>query len=108
MDWIYGKTVLITGASSGLGRAMTVRLIKEHNCKVIGIGQSEPKMKSLIDELSYQKDAFTYQLFDVGVKKNWEIFSEKILANNINIDILINNAGILLPLTNPIIIVKKL
>ena len=97
MDWIYGKTVLITGASSGLGRAMTVRLIKEHNCKVIGIGQSEPKMKSLIDELSYQKDAFTYQLFDVGVKKNWEIFSEKILANNINIDILINNAGILLP-----------
>lgn len=40
MDWIYGKTLLITGASSGLGRAMTVRLIKEHNCKVIGIGQS--------------------------------------------------------------------
>ena len=94
MDWIYGKTVLITGASSGLGRAMAVRLIKEHNCKVIGIGQSEPKMKSLIDELSYQKDAFTYQLFDVGVKKNWEIFSDKILANNINIDILINNAAV--------------
>ncbi len=63
--------MLITGASSGLGRAMTVRLIKEHNCKVIGIGQSEPKMKSLIDELSYQKDAFTYQLFDVG-KIKWQ------------------------------------
>lgn len=68
MDWIYGKTLLITGASSGLGRAMTVRLIKEHNCKVIGIGQSEPKMKRFIDELSYQKDALR-TVFMVGVKE---------------------------------------
>lgn len=45
MDWIYGKTVLITGASSGLGRAMTVRLIKEHNCKVIGIVSQNLKEK---------------------------------------------------------------
>lgn len=97
MDWIYGKTILITGASSGLGRAMTVKLIKEHNCKVIGIGISEPKMRSLIDELSYQKDAFLYELFDVGIKENWVRFSEKIKAEKINIDILINNAGILPP-----------
>ena len=47
MDWIYGKTILITGASSGLGRAMTLQLIREHGCMVLGIGQSEEKMKSL-------------------------------------------------------------
>lgn len=97
MDWIYGKTILLTGASSGLGRAMAVKLIKEHNCKIIGIGMSEPKMKSIIDELGYQRDSFIYELFDVGIKENWERFSDKILSEKIGIDILINNAGILLP-----------
>ena len=48
MDWIYGKTILITGASSGLGRAMTLQLILSlihilkimyrDNTKVIRIG----------------------------------------------------------------------
>lgn len=97
MDWIYGKTILVTGASSGLGRALTVKLIKEHNCKVIGVGLSEPKMKSLLDELSYQRDAFLYEIFDVAIRENWIKFVEKLKAEKINVDILINNAGILLP-----------
>jgi short-subunit dehydrogenase len=97
MDWINGKTVLITGASSGIGRAITVKLIKEYSCRVIGIGQSEVKMKSIIDELSYQRDAFLYRIFDVSKFENWNIFTEELKEKNIAVDILINNAGILLP-----------
>ena len=55
MDWIYGKTILITGASSGLGRAMTLQLIREHGCMVLGIGQSEEKMKSLIRTVLFKR-----------------------------------------------------
>ena len=72
MDWIYGKTVLITGASSGLGRALSVHLIKEQNCKVIGIGQSEKKMESLKEELTYLRDEFEYRIFDVSMEENWK------------------------------------
>lgn len=97
MDWIYGKTVLITGASSGIGRSLTVKLIKEHNCKVIGIGQSEPKMMSIKDELSYQKDEFQYRIFDVSVLDNWEQLAAELKEKKIIVDILINNAGILPP-----------
>ncbi|MCI9126793.1 MAG: SDR family oxidoreductase [Eubacterium sp.] len=97
MDWIYGKTILITGASSGLGRAMTVQLIREQNCKVIGVGQSEEKMMSLKEELTYLRDDFDYRIFDVSVQENWTWFAEELMAENIQIDLLINNAGILLP-----------
>jgi hypothetical protein len=97
MDWIYGKTIVISGASSGLGRALTIHFIREHNCNVIGIGQSEEKMKSLQNELSYQADEFRYKTFDVSIQENWHQFAEELEADGINIDILINNAGILLP-----------
>ena len=97
MDWIYGKTILITGASSGLGRAMTLQLIREHGCMVLGIGQSEEKMKSLIEELSYLRDQFKYWIFDVSQEENWNTFREELTYNNINVDLLINNAGMLLP-----------
>ena len=97
MDWIYGKTVVITGASSGLGRALSIYLIKEQNCKVIGIGQSERKMQSLHEELTYLRDEFEYKIFDVSVEQNWKIFADELLANNVQVDLLINNAGMLLP-----------
>lgn len=97
MDWIYGKTILITGASSGLGRALTVQLIREQNCKVIGVGQSEEKMISLKEELTYLRDEFNYRIFDVSVQANWTLFAEELLEENIQVDLLINNAGMLLP-----------
>ncbi len=97
MNWLYGKTILITGASSGLGRALTVQLIREYNCKVIGVGQSEPKMKSIIDELSYLRDAFSYSIFDVSVEENWEKFAWELENEEKEVDILINNAGMLPP-----------
>jgi short-subunit dehydrogenase len=93
MEWIYGKTIIITGASSGIGRALTCKLVKEHNCRVIGIGQSEAKMKSLIDELSYQHDAFRYKIFDVSEPEAWNEFAKELLDNNVQVDLLINNAG---------------
>lgn len=97
MDWIYGKTVLITGASSGLGRALSVQLIREQNCKVIGIGQSEEKMKSLKEELTYLRDEFEYRIFDVSIEENWKLFANELLVEDKNVDLLINNAGMLLP-----------
>ena len=94
MDWIYGKTVLITGASSGLGRCLTLKLIKEQNCKVIGIGISEEKMLSLKQELTYKSDSFSYFTFDVSVKENWHELANKFMLSNQQVDLLINNAGI--------------
>ena len=94
-NWLNNKTVIITGASSGIGRGIAVKLIKEYNCRVLGIARSEEKMKSLANELGSYAEKFSYLLFDVSERNNWKDFAEYIKQNGIKPDVLINNAGIL-------------
>ena len=94
-NWIDNKTVVITGASAGIGKGITEQLIKKHNCKVIGIARSQEKTEKFVEELGAYAKNFSYKLFDVSVKENWEEFAEYLKENNIQPDVLINNAGIL-------------
>ena len=93
--WLCDKTIVISGASSGIGRGLSKYLIEKYNCNIIGIGRNEDKMKSLLAELGDKCEKFSYQLFDVSKKENWENFHSYIEENNIIIDVLINNAGVL-------------
>lgn len=94
--WLDGKTVVVTGASGGMGAGIAATLIKKHGCTVIGVARSEPKMLKFIDELGpTYASQFSYKLFDVSVKENWENFAQELQNNGTKIDILINNAGIL-------------
>lgn len=94
--WLNGKTAVVTGASGGMGAGIAATLIKKHGCTVIGVARSEPKMLKFIEELGDEyKDKFSYKLFDVSVKENWESFAEELKAEGVKPDILINNAGIL-------------
>ncbi len=93
--WFDYKTVIITGASSGIGKQLTVRLIKEHGCNVIGVARSEDKLKALKDELQNFDHKFSYYTFDVSAEENWKNFAERLKKENVAVDIVINNAGIL-------------
>ena len=94
--WLHGKTVVVTGASGGMGAGIAGTLIKKHGRTVIGVARNEKKMLKFIDELgdSYAKQ-FSYKLFDVSKKENWENFYQELRDNGVKVDILINNAGIL-------------
>lgn len=94
-NWLTGATVIITGASGGLGKGIAMKLINEYGCKVIGIARNEKKMKTVVAELGSKADSFSYQLFDVSVEDNWKDFAEYLKENDIRPDVLINNAGIL-------------
>ena len=94
-NWIDNKTVIITGASAGIGKGVTETLIKKHNCKVIGIARSQEKTEKFVEELGEYAKNFSYRLFDVSVKENWFEFAEYLKENDIHPDVLINNAGIL-------------
>lgn len=93
--WIDNKCVIISGASSGMGKELTKRLIEEHNCFVIGIARNKEKMETLVEELGSKKCQFTYQLFDVSKLENWIEFKSFLTENEYSPDVLINNAGIL-------------
>lgn len=94
---LNNKTVVISGASGGIGSSLTKTLIIKYNCKVIGIGRNEGKLKDIKNSLKELSDNFTYSVFDVSIKQNWVDFKNKLTDNNVSIDMLINNAGFMLP-----------
>lgn len=85
------KTVLITGATSGIGRA-TARAFAKNNYKVIICGRREDRLAELQDELSQRTEVHTL-LFDIRNKKAVERSISSLPENFASIDILINNAG---------------
>ena len=91
--WLNNKVVLLTGASSGIGRELAKTLIMKNNCKIIGVGRSEEKMIKLKKDLGSFSSNFAYKLFDVGVEDNWRNLAKELKDEKI--DIIINNAGIL-------------
>lgn len=73
------KIALVTGASSGIGEAISKELIKR-DWIVIGIARSSDKLSQLKEEL---KDAFIPIVCDVSKKEIIEEASQKILAQQL-------------------------
>ena len=95
-DWLNGKTVIVTGASGGMGAGIAATLIKKHNCRVVGVARNEAKMLKFIEELGpMYKDQFSYKLFDVSSREAWESFASELEEEGIVPSVLVNNAGIL-------------
>lgn len=95
VNWLTGKTVVVTGASSGIGREITKILIERHSCKVIGIGRDEAKLKKLQADLKGLGNLFSYKAFDVSDKDRFYDFAKELVFTDTTIDVLINNAGVL-------------
>lgn len=100
--WLYGKTVVITGAGSGFGKLLCQKLITRYGCTVIAIGRTQSKLIALKNELAAVgfADKIFCEAFDAGVEQNWIDFANKLTQENENIDILINNAGVLPPFSS--------
>jgi len=90
------KTVLITGASRGIGRE-TARLFGEKGWRVaVNYNKSKAKAESLCEEIrSYGGTAEAF-CADVSDEAQTEKMIDEILARFGTIDVLVNNAGIAL------------
>jgi hypothetical protein len=85
------KTALITGATSGIGKA-TAEILAKNNYKIILCGRREDRMAELEKELSKLTEVHTL-LFDVRDKKAVSDSIASLPETFSAIDILINNAG---------------
>ncbi len=85
------KTALITGATSGIGKAIAERFAEEGK-RLILCGRREEVLKNLQDELSKKTEIITLK-FDVRNREEVEKSIASLPENWKNIDILINNAG---------------
>ena len=92
-NWLQKQTVVLTGASGGIGRELCKLLVQKYGANVIGVGRSEEKMHSLQEELAGAKGQFSYRLFDVGQKEAWSVFAKELQNEGKQITALIHNAG---------------
>jgi len=89
---LQDRVVLVTGASSGIGRA-TAQLLGRHGARVLLVSRSKDKLDELKDELEEGGGkAFVYPT-DLADLEACESMVRKVLAEHCHVDILINNAG---------------
>ncbi|GLI55893.1 hypothetical protein PM10SUCC1_14070 [Propionigenium maris DSM 9537] len=81
--------ILITGVTSGIGRALTIRYIEEGH-RVIGVARREERLRALREE---HGENFSYIRWDLGQVDKLGGLVERIEDEGVEIDLLINNAG---------------
>ena len=83
------KTVFITGASSGIGRA-TTQLLAEKGCRIVACGRREDRLATLKDTWGAKLHTLSFD-----VRDREEVFRavESLPPEFREVDILINNAG---------------
>ena len=88
------KTILITGATSGIGEA-TAEKFAEAGCRVIITGRRKDRLDELAEYLVREYSVEVLPLcFDVREKKQVEKYLGRLSEEWKTIDILINNAGL--------------
>ncbi len=87
------KTVVITGASSGIGRALAYEFAARGANVVLGARQ-EDKLRETGDEIRRSGGSAVWRPTDVAVEKDCEALIAAAVENFGGIDILICNAGI--------------
>src|SRR5215208_6396211 len=83
------RTILITGATDGLGRAVAARAFQE-GWDVLAHGRSQEKLAALADELP---GARTFRA-DLAVLADVAALAEEVATATGRLDVLLSNAGI--------------
>ena len=90
------KTVLITGASRGIGKAIAIKFAKENYRVLLCYKSNDAAAKETEEEILSFGGACSLYKADVSNEDDVKKMFSKIDADGFNIDILINNAGIAL------------
>lgn len=97
MSQIEGKTVLITGASSGIGEAIARHLAAKGAKVVLGARRID-RLATLVDEITAAGGQARFQALDVTDRADFARFAQFAESEFGPTDVLVNNAG-LMPLS---------
>jgi len=86
-----GKTVLVTGATRGIGKQIADDLL-QLNATLLLTGTNASNIQKLNDEVNGTNQPVTYYHVDFSNRESTQVFVEKI--KEVKIDCLVNNAGI--------------
>jgi len=97
-DALQGRTVLVTGPTSGLGRAAT-DAIAALGARVVLVGRSQERLAAVRDALVQQhgEDRYPIVVADMGSLASVRDAVTRVLETEERLDVLVDNAGAIFP-----------
>ena len=96
MTDLKGKTALVTGSTSGIGRATAIALAAR-GAHVLVVGRNEQRAKDVVAEIEGNGGSAAFRLTTLSdLKSARELVEWATEASDGHVDILINNAGVAL------------
>jgi NADP-dependent 3-hydroxy acid dehydrogenase YdfG len=93
MSYAAGKIAVITGAGSGIGRALALQLNRE-GCELFLSDINPDGLSETLDKLTRKDTPADGQILDVADKAGMHAWAERIAGLKGHVDIVINNAGV--------------
>ena len=91
---LENKVAIVTGATSGMGRA-TAYLFAKEGAKVVITGRNEERAKEVVDNIKADGGEAIYVLGDASNLEFCDEIVKKTIEAYGTVDILVNNAGML-------------
>lgn len=92
MAMLDGKVALVTGASSGIGRA-TAKVMAAHGAKVVVAARREPELESLVAEIRTAGGEASHIRTDVTQEADVKAMIDFAVSKFGRLDCAVNNAG---------------
>jgi NAD(P)-dependent dehydrogenase (short-subunit alcohol dehydrogenase family) len=94
---LAGKTILITGATSGIGRATAVGLA-DQGARLLLVGRTPERIEETREEIRRRtgRDDAVLLRADLSSREGVHRLAEDVLARSPRLDVLLNNAGVTL------------
>ncbi|XP_035179849.1 retinol dehydrogenase 11-like isoform X2 [Oxyura jamaicensis] len=92
---LTGKTVIVTGANSGIGKCVAMELARR-NARTILACRSQERGQAAVEEIraATGNPAVLLRLLDTGSLASVRAFAQTVLREEKRLDVLVNNAGL--------------
>ncbi len=88
------KVVVVTGASSGMGRAIVERFVRE-GANVVAVARRRERLEALAEELKNEPGKVAVYVGDIGSREVNEGMIDFAVETFGALDVLVNNAGVM-------------
>ncbi|WP_334021158.1 SDR family NAD(P)-dependent oxidoreductase [Alteromonas sp. S015] len=92
---LKGSVAVLTGAASGIGRALAIQLCAS-GCNLALVDRDEGGLKETVSCLPSHSQSVTLHICDLSIAEDVKSLPNEILTKHNSIDVLINNAGVAL------------
>ena len=93
MKNLEGKTAVVTGAASGIGRALTLSLLNE-GARVAAADRDKGGLEETLSLAGEKKESMKTYILDVSDREAFESFAGNVKKDFGTVSIVINNAGV--------------